>query len=156
MIAVLQRVLRASCYVEQELTGEIHAGLTVLLGVAKCDIDEDAIRLAGKIARCRIFPDETGRSSRSIREISGAALVIPNFTLLADYVHGNRPSYFNAASPEEAKLLYKRFIIALGEEGVPVATGRFGAHMQIDSVTDGPVTIVMDSRQLPLREGSCQ
>lgn len=148
MIAVLQRVLSASCHVGQELTGQIGAGLTVLLGVAEGDTGEDALRLAAKIARCRVFSDAEGKFNLSLLDTGGAALVISNFTLLADYTHGNRPSYFGAAAPEEAKALYDCFLAALGAEGVPVATGCFGAHMQIDLAADGPVTLVMDSQQI--------
>ena len=109
MIAVLQRVNRAAVSVEGAVVGEIGQGLLILLGVAKGDTEEDAARLAAKIAACRIFHDGEGKMNRSVRDIGGGALVISNFTLLADYHHGNRPSYFDAAAPEEANRLYLYF-----------------------------------------------
>lgn len=148
MIAVLQRVSSASCRVGEEITGEIGKGLVILLGVAQGDTEEDAKRLAAKIARCRIFSDAEDKCNLSLTDAGGSALVISNFTLLADYAHGNRPSYFGAAAPGEAEELYLCFVAALRDGGVPVATGRFGAHMKIDLAADGPVTLVMDSKNL--------
>lgn len=148
MIAVLQRVSGASCRVGGKITGEIGKGLVILLGVAEKDTEEDARRLAAKIVRCRIFPDVEGKCNLSVCDVGGAALVISNFTLLADYAHGNRPSYFGAAAPREAEELYMCFISALRAEKLPVATGRFGAHMEIGLAADGPVTLVMDSQKI--------
>lgn len=148
MTAVLQRVDRAACTVEGEVTGETGKGLLVLLGVAAGDTEADAAALAAKIARCRIFCDESGKMQRSVLDISGGALVISNFTLLADYAHGNRPSYFGAAAPGTAEELYRLFVAAMEREGVPTATGRFGADMRLSIEANGPVTIVMESAKL--------
>ena len=141
---MLQRVERASVRVEGVLHGEIGAGLLVLLGVAGGDGDEEAERLAGKVARLRIFENEEGRFDRSLLDVGGAALVVSQFTLLGDPAKGNRPSFTAAAAPERAEALYERFCEALRAEGVPVETGVFGARMQVELVNDGPVTIVVD------------
>ena len=148
MTAVLQRVDRAACTVEGEVTGKTGKGLLVLLGVAAGDTVADAVALAAKVARCRIFCDESGKMQRSVLDISGGALVISTFTLLADYAHGNRPSYFGAAAPGTAEELYCFFVAALEREGVPTATGRFGADMRLSIEANGPVTIVMESAKL--------
>lgn len=124
--------------------GEIGPGLAVLLGVGRGDGEEVAGRLAGKIARLRIFPDDEGRFDRSLLDTAGAALVVSQFTLLADTAKGNRPSFTEAAPPEEAEPLYERFCAELRELGVPVAQGVFGAKMIVELVNDGPVTIVVD------------
>jgi D-tyrosyl-tRNA(Tyr) deacylase len=125
--------------------GEIGAGLCILLGVARGDTDADAERLAGKIARLRIFQNDEGRFDRSLLDTAGAALVVSQFTLLADLAKGNRPSFSEAAPPEEAEPLYEAFCAALRELGVEVASGVFGARMAVDLVNDGPVTIVLDA-----------
>jgi D-aminoacyl-tRNA deacylase len=125
------------------VVGEIAAGLLVLLGVAAGDGEEDADTLAGKVARLRIFADEEGRFDRSVLDAGGAVLVVSQFTLLGDTAKGNRPSFTAAAPPEEAERLYERFCAALGELGVPVARGVFGARMEVELVNDGPVTIVL-------------
>ncbi len=148
MIAVLQRVSRAAVRADGELTGEIGQGLLILLGVAKGDDETDAAVLAKKIAACRIFCDAADKMNLSVRDVGGGALVISNFTLLADYSHGNRPSYFDAAPPEEAERLYLYFMELMKRELALVAGGRFGAHMDIEMTANGPVTIVMDSRVL--------
>ena len=148
MIAVLQRVNRAAVSVEGAVVGEIGQGLLILLGVAKGDTEEDAARLAAKIAACRIFHDGEGKMNRSVRDIGGGALVISNFTLLADYHHGNRPSYFDAAAPEEANRLYLYFTELLSKEVKMVEKGQFGAEMLISTECAGPVTITMDSNVL--------
>ncbi len=124
--------------------GEIGPGLAVLLGVGRGDGEEVAGRLAGKIARLRIFPDDEGRFDRSLLDTAGGALVVSQFTLLADTAKGNRPSFTEAAPPEEAEPLYERFCAELRELGVPVAQGVFGAKMIVELVNDGPVTIVVD------------
>ena len=143
MRAVVQRVSRARVVVDGETTGEIDAGLVVLLGVARGDDGAAAARLAGKIARLRIF-EADGRFDRSVLDTAGAALVVSQFTLLADTTKGNRPSFMDAAQPEEAEPLYERFCAELRELGVAAETGVFGARMQVELVNDGPVTIVLD------------
>ena len=146
MRSVVQRVSRAAVRVDGEVVGEIGAGLLVLLGVAAGDSDADADALAGKVARLRIFENEDGRFDRSLLDTGGAALVVSQFTLIADTAKGNRPSFTGAAPPEEAERLYERFCGALAELGVPVAQGVFGARMAVELVNDGPVTIVLDLR----------
>ena len=118
-------------------------GLCVLLGVARGDIAADAERLAGKVARLRIFENDDGRFDRSLLDTGGAALVVSQFTLIADTAKGNRPSFSDAAPPEEAEPIYEAFCAALRELGVEVATGVFGARMEVELVNDGPVTIVL-------------
>jgi len=129
--------------IEGSVAGEIGAGLCVLLGVARGDGADDAVRLAGKIARLRIFEDEEGRFDRSLLDTGGAALVVSQFTLIADTAKGNRPSFSDAAPPAEAEPLYERFCDELGALGVPVEQGVFGARMAVELVNDGPVTIVL-------------
>ena len=124
--------------------GEIGRGLCVLLGVARGDREEEAARLASKIARLRIFPDDDGRFDRSVLDLAGAVLVVSQFTLIADTGRGNRPSFSGAARPERAEPLYERFCGALRELGVTVETGVFGARMEVELVNDGPVTIVLE------------
>lgn len=140
MRAVVQRVSRARV----SPGGEIGHGLCVLLGVARGDGEEQAARLAGKVARLRVFPDDDGRFDRSLADVSGAVLVVSQFTLNADTAKGNRPSFAEAARPEEAEALYERFCADLRDLGVPVETGVFGAKMEVELVNDGPVTIVLD------------
>jgi D-tyrosyl-tRNA(Tyr) deacylase len=137
--AVVQRVARARV----TPGGEIGAGLCVLLGVARGDTAADAERLAGKAARLRIFQNDEGKFDRSLLDTGGAALVVSQFTLLADTTKGNRPSFSDAAPPEEAEPLYEAFCVALAELGVEVATGVFGVRMEVELVNDGPVTIVL-------------
>jgi D-tyrosyl-tRNA(Tyr) deacylase len=142
MRAVLQRVSRAVVRVDGAPTGEIGSGLLVLLGVAEEDDEAAAERLAGKVARLRIF-ERDGRFDESVLDVGGAALVVSQFTLLADTRRGNRPSFSDAAPPDEAEPLYERFCAELRTLGVEVATGRFGARMEVELVNDGPVTIVL-------------
>jgi len=141
----MQRVSGAFVSVDGAERARIGSGLLVLLGIARGDDGETAARLAGKTARLRVFEDEQGRFDRSLLDAGGAALVVSQFTLLADTTKGNRPSFSEAAPPEEAKSLYEAFCEALRAEGVPVETGVFGARMQVELVNDGPVTIVVDS-----------
>jgi D-aminoacyl-tRNA deacylase len=133
----------ARVLVAGEAVGRIGPGLCVLLGVARTDGAEDAERLAGKVARLRVFEDKAGRLDRSLRDVGGAALVVSQFTLVADTAKGNRPSFAGAAPPEEAEPLYERFCASLRALGVPVEQGRFGARMAVELVNDGPVTIVL-------------
>lgn len=144
MRAVCQRVREARVLVDGHVVGEIEAGLCVLLGVAVGDGAEHAERLAAKIARLRIFPDDEGRFDQSVLDANGRVLAVSQFTLIADTGKGNRPSFTDAAPPEEAEPLYVRFCEALAREGVQVARGVFGASMRIETVLDGPVTIVLD------------
>src|SRR5262249_10584272 len=139
--AVVQRVSRARV----SPGGSIGPGLCVLLGVARGDGEEDAARLAGKVARLRIFPDEDGKVDRSVLDVGGAVLVVSQFTLIADTAKGNRPSFAEAAPPELAEPVYERFCAELRALGVPVETGVFGAKMEVELVNDGPVTIVLDA-----------
>ena len=125
--------------------GEIGRGLCVLLGVANEDGEEQPVRLASKIARLRIFPDDEGRFDRSVTDVGGAALVVSQFTLIADTAKGNRPSFAGAAPSEQAEPLYERFCTELRGLGVPVETGVFGEKMDIELVNDGPVTIVLET-----------
>ena len=149
MIAVIQRVNRASVRVSGEIVGEIDRGLLVLLGVTSEDTEVDGEALAKKIAAHRILTDENDKMNLSLVDVGGKALVVSNFTLCADYSHGNRPSFFGAAAPEAAQEKYLLFCRALSSHlGSPVARGEFGADMKIDMEADGPVTIVMDSRVL--------
>jgi len=136
----VQRVARASV----DPGGAIGPGLCVLLGIAEEDGEESAARLAGKIARLRVFAGDDGKFDRSLLDTRGAALVVSQFTLIADTARGNRPSFSGAARPEQAELLYERFCTELRALGVEVATGVFGAKMQVELVNDGPVTIVVD------------
>jgi D-aminoacyl-tRNA deacylase len=145
MRAVVQRVARASVSVDGRLAAEIGPGLLVLLGVAVGDREAEAERLAGKIARLRVFPDAEGRFDRSVADVGGSVLVVSQFTLLADTAKGKRPSFAAAAPPEEAEPLYGRFCAALADGGVPVETGVFGARMEVELVNDGPVTLVLDA-----------
>jgi len=137
--AVVQRVSRA----RSSPGGEIGAGLCVLLGVADGDTSDDAERLASKVARLRIFQNEEGKFDRSLLDVGGEALVVSQFTLIADTAKGNRPSFSGAARPEVAEPLYDAFCEALEGAGVTVARGVFGARMQVELVNDGPVTIVL-------------
>jgi D-tyrosyl-tRNA(Tyr) deacylase len=139
MRAVVQRVSRAS----SSPGGSIGPGLCVLLGIAEGDDEPAVVRLAEKVARLRVFENEEGKFDRSLLETGGAALVVSQFTLIADTAKGNRPSFAGAARPEVAEPLYERFAEALRALGIEVATGVFGARMQIELVNDGPVTIVL-------------
>ena len=144
MRAVVQRVSSASVTVGGEIVASCAAGLVVLLGVAVGDREADADRLAARIARLRVFENEDGRFDRSLLDIRGDALVVSQFTLIADTRKGSRPSFTDAASPQHAEPLYERFCAALEQEGVPVARGVFGARMAVALENDGPVTIVLD------------
>ena len=148
MRAVLQRVTRASVTVAGETVGEIGPGLLVLLAAAEADSPVESRRLAAKTAELRIFADETSHFQRSLLETSGEALVVSQFTLLADVRKGRRPSFTAAAPADEASHLVDAFAQALRDLGVAVETGRFGAHMVVELENDGPVTIVLDTADL--------
>jgi D-tyrosyl-tRNA(Tyr) deacylase len=143
---VAQRVSRAQARVDGEIVGEIGAGLCILLGVAETDDADVAVRLAGRVARLRVFENEDGRFDHGLLETGGEALVVSQFTLVADSRRwqGARPDFSRAARPEVAEPIYERFCEALRAQGVPVQTGRFRARMQVELVNDGPVTIVLD------------
>lgn len=144
MRAVCQRVREARVRAGGAIVAESGEGLCILLGIGRGDGVEKAMRLAGKIARLRVFPDASGRFDRSLLDTGGAALVVSQFTLLADTAKGNRPSFAGAAGPEEAEPVYARFCTELEALGVPVGRGVFGAAMAVELVNDGPVTIVLD------------
>ena len=139
----MQRCSRAEVRIDGRVTGEIGRGLVILLGVARDDTDEQARALAQKVAKLRIFPSERRPIDRCVLDVGGAALVVSQFTLCADTSRGNRPSFITAAAPEEADRLYEFFCGCLRELGVSVATGEFGAMMDVELVNDGPVTIVL-------------
>ncbi len=148
MRAVIQRVTRASVQVEHEIVSQIGRGLLVFLGVEATDSRDDIVWLGGKIARLRIFPDQNGAMNLSVREIAGDLLIVSQFTLFASTRKGNRPSFIAAAAPEQANQLYQEFCNQLESEvAKPVSRGVFGAHMQIDLVNDGPVTICIDTKR---------
>jgi D-tyrosyl-tRNA(Tyr) deacylase len=143
--AVVQRVSRASVRVSGETVGSIGAGLCILLSIGPDDDATTAERLAGRIATLRIFPDANGRMNRDLAGIDGAALVVSQFTLHADTSRGHRPSFVKAAAPELAAQLCETFVAALRALGHTVETGRFGAHMDVEIINDGPVTLVLTS-----------
>ena len=146
MKAVIQRVTRASVHVEGKTVGQIESGLLVLLGVAKGDGDTDSRYLVEKIRMLRIFSDEQGKMNRSLEDIGGSVLLVSQFTLLGRTANGRRPSFEEAAPPDEAKRLYEQVVAALRNHGTHVETGVFAAHMQVEMLNDGPVTFVLDSR----------
>lgn len=156
MIAVLQRAAGAAVRVDGKNVGEIGRGLLILLGVSAEDTQDDAELLCKKILACRIFTDENDKMNLSVRDVGGSVLVVSNFTLLANYAHGNRPDYMAAAKPDAANALYEYFTELVRRDGVPVATGEFGADMAVHLVGDGPVTIVMDSNQLNRKKGTAK
>ncbi len=148
MRACVQRVSQASVTVEGEIVGEIAGGLLVLLGVTTDDTDDDARQLADKICGLRIFEDADGKMNLSIEDSGGAMLVVSQFTLFGDCRKGRRPSFVHAAPPKQAEELYETFIAGVGVRGIKVATGRFRTHMDVASINDGPVTLLLDSTKL--------
>ena len=144
MRAVVQRVSRAAVAVADETVGEIERGLLILLGVAHDDTTADAQALVDKVIGLRIFPDDEGKMNRSVVDIAGSVLVVSQFTLLADIRKGRRPSFTGAAPPEAGAAMVETVIGLLADRGVSVATGRFGAMMEVELVNAGPVTIVVD------------
>lgn len=149
MRAVVQRVRRAAVDVAGERVGAIEAGICVLLSIGPEDDEDVARRFAGRIATLRIFPDAAGHMNLDLMAAGGAALVVSQFTLHADTSRGHRPSFIRAAAPDRAAQLYESFIAALRGLGFIVATGRFGAHMEVDIVNSGPVTLVVSSGEQP-------
>lgn len=148
MRIVIQRVTSASVRVEEEVVGAIGRGLLLLVGIGDGDEEDTARRMAQKCAEMRIFPDVEGRFERSLLDMGGEALVVSQFTLLADIRKGRRPSFVAAAAPETAEPVVEAFAAALRGLGVPVASGRFGAMMRVELVNDGPVTVIVDSDAL--------
>lgn len=147
MRAVIQRVSHASVTIEGAIRGEIGNGLLVLVAVEEADATEDIEWLSGKIVRLRIFDDENGVMNKSVQEANGGILLVSQFTLFASTKKGNRPSYTGAARPEIAVPMFERFTVRLAQDfGKPIETGQFGAHMQVNLLNDGPVTIIIDSK----------
>ena len=144
MRALIQRVRHANVVVDGETIGEIGQGLLILICAMQGDGEAEADKLAGRIAKLRIFKDEAGKMNRSVLDIGGSALVVSQFTLAADTSRGNRPGFSAAAAPDEGERLYEYFAAKLASHGVPVETGKFGADMAVELVNDGPVTIWMD------------
>lgn len=147
MRAVVQRVLRAAVSVEGEEVGRIGAGLCVLVGVARDDLDTDAVSLAAKIVGLRVFEDGEGKMNRDVLETGGHVLAVSQFTLLGDVRRGKRPSFGDAMDPEPARGLFDRFCEECRSLGATVATGRFRAHMVVDLANDGPVTLLVDTKK---------
>ncbi len=152
MKAVIQRVSHASVVVEGETVGACGEGLMILLGVAEGDTEQDAELLCRKIVNLRIFTDENGKMNRSVKDIDGELLVISQFTLLANYRHGNHPDFLSSAKPDEANRLYEYFKSLASREVRHVGSGEFGAHMDVSLLNHGPVTIVMDSEVLKTKK----
>ena len=147
MRAVVQRVSRAEVRVDGIVVGAVERGFLVLLGVARADVEADAAALADKVAALRVFEDDAAKMNLALAEVGGAVLVVSQFTLLGDVRKGNRPSFVEAAPPEQGRALYQRFCELLRGKGLPVATGTFRAMMDVELVNDGPVTILLDSRK---------
>jgi D-tyrosyl-tRNA(Tyr) deacylase len=145
MRAVVQRVSRAAVAVDGQVVGAVERGLLVLLGVAPTDTEAEARWLADKVVGLRIFPDAEGKMNRDVAEAGGGVLVVSQFTLYGDCRKGRRPSFVGAAPPEVAEPLYEAFVAAVRANGLPAATGRFGAMMQVELVNDGPVTLLVDT-----------
>ncbi len=148
MRACIQRVCRAEVVVQGRSVGRIERGLLVLLGVAREDTEQDARYLAEKIATLRLFEDDQGKMNLSVEQVGGAVLVVSQFTLLGDCRRGRRPSFTQAAEPEQAQRLYTLVVRLLQDRGLEVAQGQFRAHMQVHLVNDGPVTLLLDSRKV--------
>ncbi len=146
MRIVIQRIKDATVTINGKVTSKSGSGLCVFLGIAKADTQTDAEYLAEKVTELRIFDDESGKMNCSLREMSGEALVISEFTLYGDCSKGRRPSFSRAASPQEAEALYDCFVQRLRESGLKIATGKFQAKMEVSITNDGPVTFVLDSR----------
>ncbi len=149
MKAVIQRVAYSSVKIDGKIVGKCKKGFMILLGVQQGDTRQDADKLLKKIPYLRIFEDENGKMNLSLLDVGGSALIISQFTLLADCSHGRRPSFINSANPQEANALYEYFIQGMKDSGVKdVQTGEFGADMKVELLNDGPVTIILDSKEL--------
>ncbi len=148
MKAVIQRVNSASVEIDGKIVSSIKQGFLVLLGVGDGDDESDAQILSNKIAKMRIFTDENDKMNRSLYDVEGSVLVISNFTLYANCTHGNRPDFFDSASPSIAQPLYERFVELLSAQDIECFTGVFGADMKVALENDGPVTIILDSKML--------
>ena len=146
MRAVVQRVSKASVTIAQQEVGKIDQGLVILLGIHEKDTQDDVDYLVKKIAQMRIFEDEQGKMNRSVEDVEGQILSVSQFTLFADTKKGNRPSFISAARPETAIPLYEAFNEGIRNRGITVATGQFGADMAVSLINDGPVTIIIDSK----------
>lgn len=147
MRALIQRVSEASVRVDGEIVGEIGQGLLVLICAMRGDTEAEAVKLAAKISKLRIFQDDAGKMNKSVLDIGGAALVVSQFTLAADTKSGNRPGFSTASGPDEGNAFYEFFADQLAATGVPIAKGRFGADMKVSLLNDGPVTIWLDTDQ---------
>ena len=147
MRGCVQRVSQAQVVVDEEITGQIESGLLVLLGVAPSDTEADLQWLADKLVNLRIFPDDAGKMNRSLIDTGGAMLVVSQFTLYGDCRKGRRPSFVDAAPPEQAERMYQQFVHYVAGQGVDVATGKFRAEMQVSLTNDGPVTLLLDSAE---------
>ena len=145
MRAVVQRVTSARVTVDDRRVGGIRAGLLVLVGIARDDGSDDVSYLVDKVVGLRVFPDDDGRMNRSVRDVGGDILLVSQFTLYGDCRRGRRPSFDGAAAPREARAVYDELVRRFRDRGVPVETGVFQAHMKVDSVNDGPVTILLDT-----------
>ncbi len=148
MVAVLQRVSRGCVRVNEKIVGEIGKGLVILLGIFESDTAMEAERLADKTVNLRIFNDKDDKMNLSLKEVSGEALIISQFTLCADYRKGRRPNYLIAAEPQKAEQLYLRYVEQINSSGIDVQTGKFGAMMDVEIVNSGPVTITLDTALL--------
>jgi len=145
MRLVVQRVKSASVLADGELTGSIGEGLLVFIGIHKEDVPEDTCWLVNKLVYLRIFSDDQGKMNRNLKDVNGAILLISQFTLYGNCLSGRRPDFFEAASGEQAKHLYNKFIEEVKSEKVEIQTGRFGAHMEITSVNNGPITLILEN-----------
>ena len=148
MRCVVQRVKEAAVTVAGEVTGKIGPGLMILIGVREDDTEKDLRYMAEKAPHLRIFEDEAGKMNRSVLDIGGAILAVSQFTLYGSCKKGRRPDFFGAAAPEKAEALYERFLQQCETLGYPPQHGMFGAHMMVESVNDGPVTLIVDSKEL--------
>jgi D-aminoacyl-tRNA deacylase len=148
MRAVVQRVRRTAVAIDGETVASIEQGLLVLLGVTSTDTEHEAHQLADKMAHLRIFSDASGKMNLSVADVNGSLLVVSQFTLYGDCGKGRRPSFIAAAPPDLAVPLYEAFVNALRSLGLPVQTGRFGAMMQVELVNDGPVTLILDTKEV--------